>query len=310
MSMNEDATVHRLARAGGTISYTVAGEGPLVVAVPGMGDLRGSYRELTGPLVSAGYRVAVTDLRGHGDSTTGFADHGDEATAGDLLALVRELGGPAVLVGNSMGAGAAVIAAAEAPGEIAGVVGLAPFLRNPPAPAAMRAVMPLLFRTVLARPWGARFWAGYYRSLNRGRQAPWLDEHVADLRASLRDPAHLREFRRLASVLDHTPAERRIDDVAAPMLQVYGELDPDYDVAVESGWAHDHGARVLVVDDAGHYPHAQRPEVTVPAVLEFLAELRGPAASGGWRMPQPHASGGHPRTTTPGQTPGAGRPRG
>ena len=292
MDINSAATVQHLARPDGSISYTVVGEGPLVVAVPGMGDLRGSLRELVGPLVAAGYRIAVTDLRGHGDSTTGFSEHGDEATAGDLLALVRELGGgPAVLIGNSMGAGAGVIAAAEAPREVAGLVGLGPFLRNPPAPAAMRAVMPLLYRVVLARPWGARFWRGYYASLNRGRRAPWLDEHLAALYASFRDPARLRQFRRLTLVLTHEPAERRIDAVEAPMLQVYGALDPDYDVVVESEWAREHGAQVLVVDDAGHYPHAQRPDVTVPAVLEFLAGLRDPAASGGWRMPQQHAQG-------------------
>ena len=291
MDMNSTAAVRQLSRPDGTISYTVAGSGPLVVAVPGMGDLRGSLRELVGPLVAAGYRVALTDLRGHGDSTTDFDEHGEEATAGDLLALVRELGGPAVLIGNSMGAGAAVIAAAESPGEVAGLVGLGPFLRNPPAPAVVRAVMPLLYRVVLARPWGARFWRDYYASLNRGRRAPWLDEHLAALHASFRDPAHLRQFRRLTVVLTHEPAERRIAAVESPMLQVYGALDPDYDVAVESEWAREHGAQVLVVDEAGHYPHAQRPDVTVPAVLEFLAGLRDPAASGGWRMPRAHAEG-------------------
>src|SRR5215207_6994373 len=289
INQSPSARVRFLDRPDGSVSYTVAGEGPLVIAVPGMGDLRASYRELVDPLLAAGYRVAVTDLRGHGDSTTDFVEHGDEATAGDLLALVRELGAPAVIIGSSMGAGAGVIAAAEAPSDIAGLVGLGPFLRNPPAPAVMRAVMPVVFRVMLARPWGARMWRSYYASINRGRRAPWFDEHLAALHASLRHPARLSQFRRLAVVLTHEPAERRIGDVDAPMLQVYGALDPDYDVAVESQWARERGAQVLVVDEAGHYPHAQRPDITVPAVLEFLAGLRDSAASGGWRMPQRNA---------------------
>jgi len=63
----------------------------------------------------ARYRVAATDLRGHGDSDATFATYGDAETAGDVHALIEELGGPAVIVGNSMGAAAAVMVAADHP---------------------------------------------------------------------------------------------------------------------------------------------------------------------------------------------------
>ena len=99
----------------GRIGYDVAGAGSLVVLVPGMGDLRAGYRFLAPALRAAGYRVACTDLRGHGDSDTTFASYGDEETAGDVIALIGELGGPAVVVGNSMGAESAVLAAAQRP---------------------------------------------------------------------------------------------------------------------------------------------------------------------------------------------------
>lgn len=102
MNTSTASQVRYLQRPEGRISYTVEGSGPLVVAVPGMGDLRSSYRELVGPLVRAGYRVAVTDLRSHGDSDTGFRTFGDIATGEDLLALIAELGGPAVVLGNSI----------------------------------------------------------------------------------------------------------------------------------------------------------------------------------------------------------------
>jgi pimeloyl-ACP methyl ester carboxylesterase len=99
-----------LVRPEGRIGYDVAGAGPLLVLVPGMGDLRAGYRFLASALRAAGYRVACTDLRGHGDSDTTFPAYGDEETAGDIVALIAELG-PAVVVGNSMAAGSAVIAA-------------------------------------------------------------------------------------------------------------------------------------------------------------------------------------------------------
>jgi hypothetical protein len=85
----------------GRIGYDVAGAGSLAVLVPGMGDLRAGYRFLAPALRAAGYRVACTDLRGHGDSDTTFTSYGDEETAGDVLALIGELGGPAVVAGNS-----------------------------------------------------------------------------------------------------------------------------------------------------------------------------------------------------------------
>ncbi|HXR45041.1 MAG TPA: alpha/beta fold hydrolase, partial [Pseudolysinimonas sp.] len=50
------------------------------------------------------YHVIAMDLRGHGDSETTFATHGDVVTGQDLIAIVEHLGGaPAVLGGNSMG---------------------------------------------------------------------------------------------------------------------------------------------------------------------------------------------------------------
>jgi pimeloyl-ACP methyl ester carboxylesterase len=106
----------------GRIGYDVAGAGSLVVLVPGLGDLRAGYRFLAPALRAAGYRVACTDLRGHGDSDATFASYGDEETAGDVIALIGELGGPAVVVGNSTGAGSAVLAAAQRPGLVCGLV--------------------------------------------------------------------------------------------------------------------------------------------------------------------------------------------
>jgi pimeloyl-ACP methyl ester carboxylesterase len=284
MSTSQFGAVRFLDRPGGRISYTVEGHGPLVVLVPGMGDLRGTYRELAGPLIDAGYRVATTDLRGMGDGDTGFAEFGDDATAGDLLALVRELGdAPAVLIGNSMGAAAAAIAAAESPELVAGLVGFGALLRNQPSSALTRALTPLLFRGALARPWGARFWGGFYRSLNTGRTAPWLDEHVAAIVANLRQPGRLRDFRRLALALDHDASERRLGEVRAPMLHVIGALDRDFkDPAAEAAWLRSLGAEVHELDQTGHYPQAQQPDRVVPITLGFLRRLRTGDA---WRMP-------------------------
>src|SRR3984957_8261950 len=119
-----------LDRPEGRIGYDIGGDGPLVVLVPGMGDLRSAYRFLAPALCQAGYRVASTDLRGHGDSDTTFGSYGDVETAGDVIALIEELGGPAVIIGNSMGAGCAVLVAAERPDLVQGMVLVGPFVRD------------------------------------------------------------------------------------------------------------------------------------------------------------------------------------
>src|ERR1700734_717122 len=128
-------------RPGGRIGYDVAGAGPLVMLVPGMGDLRAAYRFLAPALRSAGYRVACTDLRGHGDSDATFSSYGDEETAADVAALISGLGGPAAIVGNSMAAGSAVLAAAQQPGLVSGLVLVGPFVRNPAVGAGRRVLL-------------------------------------------------------------------------------------------------------------------------------------------------------------------------
>lgn len=230
----------------------------------------------------AGYRVAVVDLRGHGDSDVTFRTHGDVATAGDLLALIALLGGPAVILGNSMGAAAGAWAAAERANAVAGLVLYGPLLREPAQASALAAstrrwMSRLLYRLAFVRPWGAAFWAGYYRTLNTGTRAPWLAEHVTAIRDSLSEPGRLRSFRHLALQLDHSVVESRLGQVRAPIRAFLGESDPDWaDPAAEAAWINTlggPGGGAELVPDAGHYPHAQRPGLVVPATLDFLRTL-------------------------------------
>src|SRR5579875_326106 len=97
---------------GGRIAYDATGEGPLIVLAHGIGDRRQVYRFLAPELAQAGFRVAAPDMRGHGESSMGWKSISRTDVAGDLIALIRQLGGPAVIVGHSLAGGAATIAAA------------------------------------------------------------------------------------------------------------------------------------------------------------------------------------------------------
>ena len=60
-----------------------------------------------------------------------------------------------------MGAGAAVIAAADRPDLVTRLVLLGPFVRNVPMPPGVG----LALRLALLRPWGPRFWRYWHRKL-------------------------------------------------------------------------------------------------------------------------------------------------
>jgi pimeloyl-ACP methyl ester carboxylesterase len=272
MTNSQATTTHFVERDGGRIAYQVSGDGPLVVAVPGMGDLRSSYAALTVALTAAGFRVAAMDLRGHGDSDATFQTYDDEAAASDALALVDQLGGPAVLVGNSMGAGAAVIAAARRPELVTGLILLGPFVRNPPTSWFATA----MFRALMGGPWAGRAWLAYYPKLYPGRRDATFAAHRTEIDQSMRKSGHVRAFRKTTRTT-HAPAEAAAPGVRVPTLVVMGEKDPDFaDPTAEAQLV---GrmleGSVVVVPASGHYPHAEFPEITSPAVVAFLQrELR------------------------------------
>lgn len=252
-----------LHRPEGRLAYDASGEGPLVVCLPAMGELRSSYRHLSPLLVASGFRVACLDLRGHGDSDSTFTSYDDEALASDTLALVEELGGPAYVVGNSMGAGAAVIAAADRPDAVLGLVLLGPFVRNPP----VGRVGALLYRLMLTRPWGPAAFMAYYPKWTPGEKPTGYDEHRAAVAASLRRAGHWKAFARTART-SHAPAQARLGDVRAPAVVVMGTDDVDWkDPAAEAAWVGERlGASVLMAPGVGHYPQAQAPRLVADAV--------------------------------------------
>jgi pimeloyl-ACP methyl ester carboxylesterase len=268
-------TTRHLGRPGqGNIAYDIQGTGPLVLLVPGMGDLRSAYRFLTPTLVAAGYTVATTDLRGHGDSDISFTSYGDAATAGDLEALLVELGRPAVIVGNSMSAGSAVIVAAQHPELVDGLVLIGPFVRPP----SNTAIENLVFRAMMARPWAAAAWKAYLPRLYAGTLPTDFAEYQQRVIASIKRPGYTVSFSRTTRT-DHLLAAASLASVDAPTLVVMGDKDPDFtNPKAEADWIAGalHGTAVMV-PEAGHYPQSQQPALVSAAIVDFLDGVSGRA---------------------------------
>lgn len=116
----------------GRVAYDdTGGSGPLILAIPGMGDLRSEYRALQPLLQQAGYRIVTMDIRGHGETTARWNDYSAHAISRDALALISHLSaGPVVILGNSFAAGSALWAAHDAPEHVRAVVLLGPVVRD------------------------------------------------------------------------------------------------------------------------------------------------------------------------------------
>jgi pimeloyl-ACP methyl ester carboxylesterase len=258
-------------RPSGTVAYEITGDGPLILCVPGMGELRSSYRFLAPILVGAGYRVALTDLRGHGDSSAMFDEYGDEATAGDVTALIEKLGEPAIIIGNSLAAGSAVLVAAARPDLVAGLVLVGPFVR----PATVSVLQRLVFRVMMAPLWARFSWNAYLPTLYAGRKPADFAEYRKAVSAALKKPGHAKAFS-LTTRTSHDAAAAALTSVTAPTLVVMGEGDPDFpDPAAEAQWIADQlNATILMVPESGHYPQAQRPDLVARAVEAFASGVR------------------------------------
>src|SRR5262245_33349337 len=97
---------------GGTLSYDVAGAGPPIVFVAGLGD-RGTYWTAQVPALSSAFQVVTFDHRGVGASE-GPPPYKIEQWAADTLRLIDHLGLDRVhLVGHSTGGTIAQVLAAD-----------------------------------------------------------------------------------------------------------------------------------------------------------------------------------------------------
>ncbi len=257
---------------GGELAVEVEGDGPLVICSPAMGDTRDAFGPLAAHLVARGYRVARIDLRGHGDSSARFNRYGDEAIAEDFLTLIEKLGGgPAILAGASLSAGAAVIAAGRRPEQVAGLILLGPFLRN-----GISEMMRSIFKLALLRPWGPVLWRAQSAKLWPGL-GDKASVRAAITIASLTRPGRWAAFQATVSGADHRVVAPWISRVKAPVLVVIGDADPDWkDPLGEAKWVASNfaDAETLTVAGAGHAPMFERPEIVGPTVLKFLEKVR------------------------------------
>ncbi|MET3108519.1 pimeloyl-ACP methyl ester carboxylesterase [Oxalobacteraceae bacterium GrIS 2.11] len=261
-----------LAVDGGSIAYDdTGGSGPLILAIPGMGDLRSEYRLVRPALQQAGYRVVTMDVRGCGQTSAQWPDYSAHAVAKDALTLLGHLNaGPAVILGNSFAAGSALWAAHDAPALVSGVVLLGPIVRDQKVSWFANLALAVGF----AGPWRVWFWTTYWDSLFPTHKPADQAEVKATLASNLREPGRMAALQSMIK-LSKADTEAILSQTKVPALIVMGTLDPDFPKPeAEAKWlAGQFAAETLIVEGAGHYPHTEMPGAVADRLLSFIGRI-------------------------------------
>ena len=220
-------------------------------------------------------------MRGHGESSMGdWKSISRTDVAGDLVALIRHLGGPAVIVGQSLSGGAATIAAATAPDLVSGVVEIGPFTRKVQYSLGgmvrvrrYRRGSLLMMGVMMLR--SLKAWMGYLDVAYPEKPADYA-VYMAALRAKLSEPGRMAEF---LKTMKTSPADAggALPRISCQALVIMGDEDPDWaDPRAEAeGIVAEMPAglgTVAMIRGAGHYPHAQCPDEVAALTASFLRE--------------------------------------
>lgn len=264
-----------------------AADAPPVLFLHGGGQTRHAWAGSCAVVATHGWRAIALDQRGHGDS--GRAPHGaydDADFAADVVAVVRALGRPAVLVGASLGGLASLLASHAQPDiaravvlvdvtprlEQTGVLRVLSFMRARPdgfasleeAADAVAAYQPQRRR--------APSTDGLRKNLRQGPDGRWRWHWDPELMASWSAERWSVE-RRERAVAERFDAARAL---AVPTLLIHGkQSDVVSDATSREFLDVVPHAQYVDLADAAHMVAGDRNDVFTATVVGFLDGLGG-----------------------------------
>jgi pimeloyl-ACP methyl ester carboxylesterase len=285
-------------RANGiTFATLEAGDGPLVLCLHGFPDHARSFRHQLPALAAAGYRAVAPFMRGYAPTDVPpDGPYQSAVLAEDAAALIEALGHErAAVFGHDWGAVAAYGAAVLAPERVSHLV-TAAVPHGVAFPTALltnydqqrRSWYMFFFQTPfadMALPFDdyrfiARLWADW----SPGWQAP--DDEMAALKDTFRQAgvtaAALAYYRETLNPTNQRPAlaelQARVSTAPIPVRTLYfhGARDGCVGVELLAGMEQlfPQGLDTVIVPDAGHFVHQERPDLVNARLLEFLATNR------------------------------------
>jgi pimeloyl-ACP methyl ester carboxylesterase len=285
-------------RANGlTFATLEAGDGPLVLCLHGFPDHARSFRHQLPALAAAGFRAVAPFMRGYAPTDVPIdGPYQSAALAEDAVALIEALGyGGAAVFGHDWGALAAYGAAVLAPERVSRLVTAAvpygaavatAFLTN--YEQQRRSWYMFFFQTPFADaalPFDDfRFVERLWQDWSPGWAYP-ADE-LAAVKDTFRRPgvaqAALAYYRATLNPANQLPSLAEVQTritmspISVRTLYFHGARDGCIGAELADGMEQlfPQGLEAVVVPDAGHFVHQERPDAVNARLLEFLAPLR------------------------------------
>ena len=281
----EQQTIDAAARAGapgrfvqladGVTHYEVAGPdtGRVVVLAAAFSVPAYLSDTLFQRLGRAGFRALRFDYYGRGWSDRPMVAYDlalfDRQIAGLLDSL--RITGPVDVIGLSFGAAIVTDFAEAAPGRVRSLTYINPvFNARRPLPPQERSALRWSIHMVL-RGGLERMAAGQMEDFYRPERHPdWVARYREQFRVKGTREALRRTRAAIAEAPDQGEQLRRVGGDPRPVLVVWGREDggvtrPDIDALLGAMPR----ATLVAVDSAGHLPHLDRPDVVVPAIIDF-----------------------------------------
>lgn len=259
------------------LSYEVSGSGPLVVMVMGTGSPGRVWKANQEPaLRKAGYRVALFDNRGIAPSSECAAGFTIDDMVADTAALIEHLGGPALVVGTSLGARVTQELALARPDLVRAAVMLATYGRSTPLLSAISAGERALYDQGITLP--PEYEAAVTAHLN-------LSPHTIDDDRSARDWLDVIGFsqakttpgiRAQLELHNHEPDRRAAyREISRPALVVGFADDRTLPAKLAREVAQAiPNAEYAEVDRAGHFGYLERPAEVNRLIIDFCDRHR------------------------------------
>lgn len=248
----------------GSIVADVAGDGPWVVMVHGLGGTSNTFQPQLSGL--SGYKVVRPDLPGSGRSPVPFETLSIESFAESVVSLIRMFGsGKAHLVGHSLGTIVCQRIAVDHPDLVASLT-LFGALTEPPDTARAG----LIERAGKARAEGlADIADGIVANTLAASTRESKPEAVAFVRESLMRQSPEGYARTCEALSRATAVDARM--ISAPTLLVTGDADPVAPVSMAQALADKiAGAALSTLDRCGHWATIEKAQECTRLLTESL----------------------------------------
>jgi pimeloyl-ACP methyl ester carboxylesterase len=261
----------------GYTHYEIGGpaDGPVVVLAAGASVPYYIWDPTFTALTGAGFRVLRYDYYGRG-----FSDRPDIPFTQDLyvrqftqLLEYLHISQPVDLAGLSFGGSVITSVADRYPSRIRSLIYMDPAFRTPVTLSPLE-TMPHAWSVVTAIM-DERLWAKGQLGdfLHPERFPDWPDRYRVQMQYRGFRRARLSDLATNAD-LDQREEVQRVGRTHRPVLVVWGKQDPNVPFEFsESLMQQMPFARLLAVEDAGHLPQWEKPDVVQPAIIAFLREV-------------------------------------